>query len=483
MKFSILFIIALSVGSFCFAQSSKNLTSQFDQHKRALSYLLQQSQGSTVALKTTYVKERVKAQSTYYSTGASSSLVDSLNLSYSGKRGSQYDYNLMFYPYNYQYNTTPLFTYLGNFTKPQVLYDTLLRWTVDPNNVLFGFYEEIFSKYDTVKNTLLNSTNLFVDSNIDQNMSFANVFDTTGNITAGYWFNLKHGVKDSVYKQVFSYNILHKLIADSIYQYKSGSWSLMVHSLYKYDASGNAIQIDMYEDTALMIEQLKYVNTYDTANRLQTVLTSFNDGVALVQYLKDSFTYSPGISYNTSWKEYQYDGINHYWLGYTYTSKHINASGLPDTVYIHQWDTTKTWSPQAKDVVTYDSLNNPVRILEYDFDTTKYSDTATITTNYYYEQLNIENAGVSSLAATDFIKIYPNPANDVLVISQADNPNNGILSASMINVNGQILKNFYLPNQSRIFQFSISDLTPGTYWMIIRNQSREVLHKQMIVKL
>jgi hypothetical protein len=479
----ILVIMMLFVNSL-FAQSSKIHTSL---HARLLNSLLQEQSSQKAAERSTagISLQRVIAQSTRDNTLVI--FTDSVHVKYSLSRGSAYDYSTMLYPYNYPYSASPMFNYAGTFTKPQVLFDTFRHWQVDPNTLVYGYYETAYAGYDTHNNTTAYA-DIFVDSAINPNMLYANTFNAANNITSGYWFNWVLGVPDSAFKQFFSYNAANKLIKDSTYEYHLGSWRLASKTFYTYDVSNNLIQIDNYANTTdtsftlPLIEQQKYVNTYDASGRLLTVLDSTYDGTALDQYVKDTFAYSGVYAYHNSWKEYQYDPINHYWAPMFYMTKVINGSGLPDTVLIKSFDSLlNAWVPQTMDVISYNSFHNPDTLQDYEYNFTAYPPTPSFTTVYYYETY-INTLGVNNVALTpDNTKIFPNPTTNTITISQVDVPKNSVVTVSLLNVNGQMVSRQYMQWQDEA-QISVSDLTPGVYWVVIQDESGNMVHRQAFVK-
>jgi len=490
MRLTILLLSALLCANFAFAQPHKTISAK---HKAALTRLLSANPQAKRAHKSTSVitGERVIAQSTYnyFSIITTDSLTDSVSLVYNRPtRGSAYDYNMMFYSYSYPYATTPMFNYAGTFTKPQVLYDTFRHWTLDPTTITFGFYEETDCTYDSASNDLVKCNQNYADTITNINMSYADTFNAANNIQVGYWFTRSAGITDSADKQFFSYDTTGKLTEDSIYQYSGSLWVLGAKSYYQYDTTGNLTQIDCYANFGgSFIEQLQYINTYDTGHKLLTVLTSEFDGTALTQYVKDTFAYTAGIGYHTSWKEYVYDGINHYWAPIGYMTKHIDTSmGYPDSVSIQAWDSTaNNWVAQTIDVISYDTANQPVKISDYEFNGSSFSSIPAVVTNYYYEVYHDTLPNPTNVATVaqqqDAIIVYPNPASNTLIIEQ------GIVQHTaayiqLFNTTGQcILRNTY-PQGNASTEVPIGSLASGMYWLAVYDGGGNIIHRQTVVK-
>ena len=480
-KYALLPLLIVCV-NIAYAQHTGGTSYSTTTHRQFIGNLLRNAREEFPQFKSTIARERIIGQSTLYDTANVLVIRDSARIIYSGGKGSSFDYNQMFYYYNYPYNITPLFNYNGNFTKPQVLYDTFYHYTMNPYTNVYGFYAKTYSSYDGNTN-LVKAYDIFADSSIDQNMSYSNLFNASNNITTAYWFNFNLGISDSAYIQHFMYSGSN-LIADSTYQHNGSGWVLATKSYYTYDGSGNLIQIDCYANIGgTMAEQTKYVNTYDGSKRLLTVNTSMNDGTGLVPYVKDTFAYTGTTTFHTSWKEWWYDDINHYWAPQLYMTKHLNAViSLPDTVVVSGWDTlANNWVSQTKDVITYDTLKNPVKRWQYQFKGTKFRDTASYITTYYYGPYI--GTGVEKIdSAPTRIIAFPNPATTLINLSLQNIPGDKQLQLQLVNMSGQVVKHLIFSSSTTMVQVPISELSPGIYWMMVRDETGVLLHRQAIGK-
>jgi len=500
MKYFILLLLVLSVTQFSKAQPSGNTHLNMPakavllngvnnvqlKHHQMVTLLLQPQNDLKVAQKTTngISFNRVIAQSTKDSVGT---YFDSVYLAYSPNRGSTYDYNDLIYPYGYAYNTSPMFNYAGIFTKPQVQFDTLKHWTLDPNTYVYGPYEEDIATYDTHENTITYKS-LMKDSAINGNMNYINKFNNAYNIDTALSFNYISGVSDSAFKQFFAYNTSHLLTEDSTYEYHSGGWHLSSKSLYTYDGSNNLIQIDNYSNTTdttftlPLIEQIQYINTYDGSHRLITVASNYYNGTTFGPYVIDTFAYSGTFTYHNSWKEYQYDPINMYWAPMFNMSKLINMSGLPDTVTIQGYDSIlHSWEPQTLEVISYNTAHYPDTLKEFDYNFTYYPAAPSYTTIYYY-QAYLNTLEINPVQAkNDDALIYPNPVKDQFTIASLNIANGCSISVSVINADGQVIARQTMTWQG-LEQISTKELVPGVYWVVIQDGSGNALHRQAIVK-
>lgn len=480
MKQLFLLLAAAVSGGFVMAQGVNK-----SKHTQMLQQLLQPQQRNTVnpVQKTTATKYRVIAQSTYDNTGAA--MTDSIDLGYTGLRGSTFDYNLMLYPYNYQYSTTPMFNYLGSFTRPHVLYDTCIRWTVNPFTNVFGIYETDYATYDTTK--LLTYKEIFVDSVSNRNMSFVNSLNTAGNITLGQWFNLNMGVNDSAFRQYFSYNTAGKLVKDSIYEYHASAWTMVSKTFYSYDAANNLTLIDQWANasdstlTLPLVEQLKYTNTYDASNRLVTVLTALFDGTALTNYVKDTFTYTGTNTFHTGWHQHQWDPINAYWAPLLNMQKHLNASSKPDTVTTYTFDSlANAWSPYYRDITTYNANGNPAQTNDFIYNWTSFPATPNYVTKYYYESY-VDITGIKQVASAHSGMIFPNPATGNIAISKIAVADNTPVVVSFTDIKGQLVGRQYVRYRDGV-QLDVASLVPGVYHVMVSDSEGKLLHVQQLVK-
>lgn len=454
-------------------------------HRNMLSNLLQpQTQlPEHVAMKTTSVpRERLIGQSLLDNTLMPHKLTDSVHLSYSDNRSSTYDFSMMFYAFNYPYGNTPMFSYSGLFTKPQVMYDTMLRWMIAPDTTVYAFFSQAIAKYDPL-NDITSYKIAFTDSVTYQNSSYLNNYNAAGNIVKGYTFFMHAGMADSAYTQYYSYNSSNEVAEDSIYVYTGTGWRIIAKSYYTYDAGGNLITIDTYADSTVPLrEKLKYVNTYDATKRLLTVQASYFDGTSLVPYVKDTFGYSGTLTYNTSWKEYQYDGINHYWAPYFYMTKQLNTLSLPDTIYIKGWDSVlNNWVPQTMETASYDTFKLPIRLMSYQYGGTTYPTLASTVTSYYYQRFN-DNTSVTDIRTLHGVKVYPNPTSDNVNITIDQLQINTPIFILLYNTNGQLVRSLQTVWQQRAIQMPVADVNPGIYWLSIQDADGTLMQRQMLIK-
>ena len=446
------------------AQMHNAMGSKLGRHQVVVKMLQRQTEKHLAAKATGIISERVIAQSTRDS--VTGPLSDSVKVAYTGNRGSTYDYNSMMYGYQYPYNTTPMFNFNGQYTKPQVLADTMMHWTINPFNLSFGLFEWGYSGYDALNNLSTYHGNN-IDSTSGTNQKYVNTFGTVGNILQGDSYVSAAGMWDTAFLQYFQYDGSNRLVKDSSYEYASGIWHLVSRTFYTYDVSGNLIQIDCFGnmtdgslDTALT-ENQQYINTYDAMGRLLTVATNLFDGTLLQPSGLDTMAYTGTGMFNTTWREYQYDNINGYWAPQFNMIKSLNSMSLPDTVNFMGFDSlSASWVPNILVTVSYDGYNNPVVMNEFDYNWTSFPTTPTFTHTYYYETYDNTTA-VPTPSATETLTLYPNPATNHIVMERTAT---GAGALVVLDAFGKMVIRQTVAQGATTFTVDVSHLAAGAYW-------------------
>ncbi len=475
-------LLALVIGNVAIAQLNSNL---IQNHRMVIGNLLSKQVTNKPTQKVAFTQralsERVIGQRTIDNT--LSSYADSVNVNYIVNGTSTFDFNSMLYPYNYPYSTSPMFNFMGIFTKPQILFDTYNHFTVNPNDLVYGFYQRDKNTYDANKN-LTNCSIIYKDSADLPNQIYDNRFNVANNVDTCYANNYVGGVSSPAFKQFFSYNASNLITKDSVYEYVSGTWYLVSKTFYLYDGSNNLIKIDQWSNTQdttyslPLIEQFQYLNTYDGSNRLKAVVTSFWDGAALNPYVRDTFNYGGSTIFHTDWKEYQYDAINAYWAPMMQMQKNLNGAGLPDSININLFDSlANMWVPSCKQIWTYDSYDNPTKLDEYWFNFVSFPTTPDFETVYYYQVFTNTTEVNSEVGESINFNLFPNPSNGNMILNYSIN------ESAILNIydqTGKLLNAFNLSSQNKSININQTNLTNGIYfYKIISND--KVLHNNKFI--
>ncbi|HXS38442.1 MAG TPA: T9SS type A sorting domain-containing protein [Flavipsychrobacter sp.] len=468
-------ILLMAVAASAASAQSSDPVQQAHNLLQSRHQVLQSLMPSNLASRGTAPEERVIGASTYDST---STLTDSILLTYSNKRGSTFDYlNLEYDFFVNPYTGNPMYNQDGgHFLSPQIYCDTAILW-IQKAHVL-NLYEKTFSNYD-VNNNLITYIDLFHDT--VSTGKYLNTFDPKNNIAASYWFYPNGTTWDSAVKRFFMYDVSGRLLADSMLRKdSSGVWQLSGKNDYAYDSSGNVIETNTYEYIGFgtWFNLLGSIYTYNSSNQLLTAVTGIFGGYTIA----DTFAYTSGISYPTTFIEY----TNFTGGAPQYTNKqyHLDALGMVDTCYVKNWDPAMGWVSQEGQMIvfSYDADNEPVQEKWYDYADTSYLSIPSTTEYYYYESL--QSTDVQKIAAQDNFTIYPNPTINDLFIKRKDNSNNNTSSLviSIINASGQKMMTEGISSFNNTEAVSLSGFTPGTYWLLIQDGKGNVLHRQSIVK-
>lgn len=100
---------------------------------------------------------------------------------------------------------------------------------------------------------------------------------------------------------------------------------------------------------------------------------------------------------------------------------------------------------------------------------------------YFYKQdfkVGIRDNIVNSFE----VKVYPNPANDVLNINWDDNFANGEVAIQLMSVTGQEVVRIMQPEQTHSAQLNLGELTSGVYYCIIQSGGNKEVHPVTVVK-
>jgi len=94
---------------------------------------------------------------------------------------------------------------------------------------------------------------------------------------------------------------------------------------------------------------------------------------------------------------------------------------------------------------------------------------------------NIIEAPIVSALETDEVKIYPNPAKDILNIEL--NSQNDIFNLDISDINGKILQTHLIdtnPNTNTTKSLDVSELTTGIYFVKMKGEKKIITHKIFI---
>ncbi len=466
MKY-LLYPIALLLCATSFAQTSTSkLASKLNLHRNKLLEQLLHQQMNQSAFKTTDLKERVIGEADYYIDSGKRSFRDTTIFKYSGMRGSEYNYNGFVYD-----SPTPVF----DNEEPVIItpYSTGEQ-LVMCDTELYQSIGAVYTPYDKNNNALTYTYEIGAPYSF-----YINAFDASNRISVVSALNTPSA--DTFSKRYFKYNTSGQLIEDSLYT-TIISTHLEQKYLYSYDASGNITAAVGYTNglpSGTWTVQRYDSMTYYSDNKLKTFIATDSHGELLEN---DTLSYIPGNNYPSYIASYGWDNDSGKWsIGDIYTY-HFNSNGLPDTVKLQSWDVNDTLGISfltQQFILYYDSLNNPILCKDLP-DSNAYGSIIS-ESYYYYGNYTTTNVSLSS-RQIDSIKIYPNPATSQIYINLASAAKNTQVFVNLINANGQLIRTESVPTNSQTWQMSITDLTPGTYFISISDGAGNKLHSQAIIK-
>ena len=443
-------------------------------HKHVMSLL--KAQQAPVAHKTTAMKQRVIAQA---GRDAGMNVIDSTLLKYTGTNGSRFDYNFMLYSYGHSsFGLTPNY-YPYDFSQIDVKHDSLYSWADGGSGVLDAASISHAQHSSTGMLAMLEE-GYFDNGAFDMATMYSNTFDAQGRLSQLVYLEDVGSGFDSVGKLVRTYNSNNKPVADTIYDYSGSGWDQSGMLLHTYASNGKLDTLYILSSDGMggwSADQV-YVHTHDNSGRLKAVVGYVDMGSGLMPVVADTFTYTGTNSFFTTLSEYQDNGSG--LMPAVQLDKHINGAGLPDTMWINQYDmATSSWFPMVKMDFEYNTDNNPEEqiISMYNggsFDLLQ-------TTHYYYELFDDGIQNVHNTVKNADITLYPNPATSDLnmVWNEADGKR---AMVEIINASGQKIASQSFNWKEKNQKISLGNLTPGIYWLIVKDASGVVTFRQSVVK-
>ncbi|XZF12549.1 T9SS type A sorting domain-containing protein [Chitinophagaceae bacterium MMS25-I14] len=443
----------------------------------AYKQLLQQlfSKQSATALKASGLSQRVIAE-------GDGSPEDSIHYTYSGGRGSRFDFNFMVYP-NQEWMPEPhtLINSMLFFDMSGFMPDTTKTWTLSAGLAPLTAY--VFA--DVYNNNNLPASSLFTgDPNNNNTMTYY-YYNQQNQISAqSAWSVSVSGTPTSRIDSIqYFYTPQGKLTGDTTYRFSVNNSPYVIDTrTLSYDSNNNLVNVSYYGPANSWSIEKNISITYDNNNRVQTsTINVFEPGSTnITSHVKDSFAYNNGVpffTYRKNWDDDMPPGAGHEYHYRTEITKHLNAQLLPDTIFtnvISHVDTS-TYNTSYFNVYSYNSYNNPEYIFNYD---------GTRIYTYYYEEYNPAKISGVPVNKPDIL-VHPNPASRIFFIQYKDpqkDPQKDPATIHLINAMGQVVMSQQTSWQNGAEQLNISNLTNGIYWISITAKDGALLYRQAIVK-
>ncbi len=441
---------------------------------------------TTIAAKTTLTKERLIGSR--YSTNnfrPMLNIYDSSVYKYSGNNGSQFDLNALQYNFpstQFDYDLPMVDEHGYHVTAPEVMCDTAIGKNAGNLGHLV-LANTTISGYD-MNGMLVSYSSVNIDTSYTPSISYYNTYDGAGNVTASISFNTHNGTTwDTSGERYFAYNGSGQLLADSNYSKSGSTWYVSNKVTYAYDGSGHINHIQQYTSKS-PIALLKYTGkidlTYYTDGKLETIYTSKDTGTGMYLNYADTFGYAAGYNYFNFYESYGYTDSG--WKPVSSTTKHINAAGVPDTVYkselIYFFDTTGALLGSQylyfKDIITYNVHNDPVRYVDYIDWGSGYSDNSD--QHFYYEPAT----NIASTLLEFHVITYPNPVKENIYVVPGENARNKRVNIQLCNAEGRLLRSMQVVWQGQPIQMSVAELASGVYYISVCDTSGDKSTEKII---
>lgn len=472
MKGSFLLSIALLTAMAASAQKQiiMKTTPQLKKHRQFIYQVIHQNAALN---KTTTLHERVIGVADEDFSNGMLGSNDSTTFNYTNGRGSTYDYNEMDYDLQYPYNGNAMFNYNGHNNKPIVLCDTTNLWNI--TNTPASISEKYISGYDG-NNNLTAYKDLFTDSVSQTNVHFVNAFNANNDVIYSLELDANgNGGYDSSLETFYAYDGQNRITEDSAYQF-TGTWDLAYKYTYVYDNNGNLAEVDGYTYNGgawTFVES--YVITYTNANQMQTVTFNYDNGGGFQNVYKDSFAYTPGVSFHTYWEEWADINGSGILDSVLFLNYHLNGQNKPDTIYVAGMVNGPVFDSFAI-AVGYNNYNDPTKLEYYQYHIGILDDTVQVRTNYYYNVY--DDAGVATTNVQQ-MQVYPNPTTgDINVVLSNATANTTTLR--LIGMDGRILTTQTMSGNKT--KLNLGNVPSGTYILQMQDNTGKTIGKQTIVK-
>jgi hypothetical protein len=426
------------------------------------------NQGRVGSNKTNLTTQRLLFNTSYQILGGNQYLIDSLQSMYYTDGGSYFNLNSM--SYDYANNVTRTFTNQLSYNSCAVMADSTAYYKKPTQTSAVTFIGSFQNRFN-VENNLSSYYEAFTYRKEDAR-KYIFSYDVKGRVneSANYiWDNGAASLQLQTIRKS-TYDIDDKVLSDTVYD-KSGVAGA-VYS-YSYDASGNLSSIvsgGIFNGKAFYDQGMAY--TYDANNRLIAAdwISNMYTGTYLAIIARDSFTYSGSSQFYLTKESKWSQGLGGGWYPSTFTTKHLNSSGLPDSVYY--WN--EMGSIVNYLVFDYNSYGNPTKQQGYVGSPGNAVNPAII--RYYTYEI------YTTVVQDEFnqeINLYPNPTYDDVILSGLNLSTD--LTFTVINSTGMHM-NCLTRNCDNGVLLETQTLPPGTYWITVGKKGLKPFKTKAFIK-
>lgn len=376
-------------------------------HFNKIQQLVSRQNAHVAAQKPTGIKQRVIAQ-----VGYEDGDIDSTAFTYSGSRGSRFDYNNMYdlrykdyLPDLYYYNDPSEGLPTDMLADKISIYDNYNTGILEINNQYEGHYRS-----DNQLDTIFD--NDYNQGEISFSEMYVRAYNSQGYLTDVYEY-IYNSMTDSDYTiqlhQKLYYNQDYSLVlSDTIWNATPNDMEHEYKRTTKYSYNNNhqlteAFEYDYFSGSFLPNE--KTTITYNNG-RVATVVISDPSLPGLMGLdSKDSFVYTAGVDYITGWYEEVWSMGD---LDYaSYILQYPGANGLPDSLVSYsRMDVNDPYQKEGALFYTYNSYGNPEQqriVFSDDFPLDS------INVRFYYETYDDGTDIEHFEKNADELQVYPNP--------------------------------------------------------------------------
>lgn len=442
------------------------------EHKAFMSALLRAQ--TPQAAKTTAVKQRVIAECNLRVAGFFTGYNDSIRYYYSNGRGSEFDFrsannhytNTVYHLFAYE-PMSPSLYYPGlPPAEPRVRCDSFYLYAADGPTGTMKLLQQTYRDYHS-SGALLKADDYYHASWLTDH-HYVNVYNAQDRLINTVSRKYVTQWTDDARKYYF-YDAAGRLTGDSTVNIVLGNAAPAARNFLSYDAGGKLTEALLKNYTSgVWHDVLRYDVSYYPSGQLQRVVTTeFNSGVPSMAFT-DSFVYVPGIDLYAEHhvrRPQAYDRV----------VCHFNAQQLPDTIRKETFDQgSSSWVLLDKKTFWFNSQNNPVECLIDDI-----AGQNTIRHRYYYEEYDPQDVDVISTAG---LKIYPNPATDVLRLEWKDAPHQTPVGISIADMTGRKVFSSEQTLDGQGIQINTGVWASGVYVLTLTGKQGARLHTQLVVK-
>jgi hypothetical protein len=388
-------------------------------------------------------------------------------------------YSLYKYTYDANNNVTYEIDSYWDISTNSWIFDSKYEYTYDANNNLTS---KIESHWDT-------STNSWIyyyknEYTYDDNNNLSYEIFSYWNTSTNSWINIS--------KNECTYDANNNVIFEiwSRWDTSTNSWIFSSKYEYTYDDNNNVI-FEIYSrwdtSTNSWIFSSKYEYTYDDNNNVISEIYSEWDTSTNSWIFDSKYEYTYDANNNLTSEIFSYwDTSTNSWIfdfKYEYTYDANNNIIYEITSY---WDTsTNSWIFDSKYEFTYDltvSIDNVLVPNNFDIESNNpilsyfyyYYDGSDFVLDMKYIFYYSDITGINEVTDNYNVSIYPNPANDYLMINTTTNEN---LKIEIYTIRGQSVISTECINNASQMRIDISQLPSGMYFIRIANNQNNITKK------